>query len=91
MFVQPAQEVGLLATSVLLGIFSLGIYPVLLELSVEATYPLDQGVVSGLCNLSHVLQVSLHTGLFTPHKWISEFFIVQSSSQYREYCYNGMG
>ena len=60
MFVQPAQEVGLLFTSVLLGIFSLGIYPVMLELSVEATYPLDQSVVSGLCNLSNVLQVSVH-------------------------------
>ena len=59
MFVQPSLEVWVVLTCVLLGVFSLGIYPVMLELSVECTYPLDESVVTGLCYLSSALQVRL--------------------------------
>merc|ERR1719507_1566413 len=59
MFVQPSLEVWVVLTCILLGVFSLGIYPVMLELSVECTYPLDESVVTGLCYLSSALQGSL--------------------------------
>merc|ERR1719430_2522003 len=59
MFVQPGQDVWVVVTCVLLGVFSLGIYPVMLELSVECTYPLDESVVTGLCYLSSALQGSV--------------------------------
>ena len=57
MFLQPFMEELMIVTCVLLGVFSLGIYPVMLELSVEATYPLDESVVTGLCYLSSAIQV----------------------------------
>ena len=70
------QEAPLVVTTcAMLGVFSLGIYPVMLELrwvtwctlhlplssSVECTYPLDECVVTGLCYLSSALQVALTT------------------------------
>ena len=63
MFVQPSLEVWVVLTCVLLGVFSLGIYPVMLELSVECTFPLDESVVTGLCYLSSALQVREQTGV----------------------------
>ena len=63
LFLQPSLGVWLVFTCVILGVFSLGIFPLLLELSVECTFPLDQSVVIGLCNLSNVLQVSLNVNL----------------------------
>ena len=57
MFLQPFQDTLIVVTCVFLGVFSLGIYPVMLELSVEATYPLDESVVTGLCYLSSAIQV----------------------------------
>ena len=57
MFLQPLMEELVILTCVFLGVFSLGIYPVMLELSVECTYPLDESVVTGLCYLSSAIQV----------------------------------
>ena len=48
-----------LVSCVFLGVASLGIYPIMLELSVECTFPLDESVVTGLCYLSSALQVYL--------------------------------
>merc|ERR550532_2354900 len=59
MFLQPFMEELMIVTCVFLGVFSLGIYPVMLELSVEATYPLDESVVTGLCYLSSAIQGSI--------------------------------
>merc|ERR1711915_404318 len=59
MFLQPFQDSWIVVTCVFLGMFSLGIYPVMLELSVEATYPLDESVVTGLCYLSSAIQGSI--------------------------------
>ena len=59
--VQPGLGELVLVTSILLGITSLGIYPVMLELSVETTFPLDESVVTGLCYLSSALQVPKST------------------------------
>ena len=59
MFLQPFMEELMIVTCILLGVFSLGIYPIMLELSVEATYPLDESVVTGLCYLSSAIQVFL--------------------------------
>ena len=59
MFLQPFQDGWIVVTCVFLGVFSLGIYPVMLELSVECTYPLDESVVTGLCYLSSAIQVNL--------------------------------
>ena len=56
--VQPGIGEWVLACCILLGVASLGIYPVMLELSVECTYPLDESVVTGLCYLSSALQVN---------------------------------
>jgi hypothetical protein len=55
--VQPAMSWLVILSCVLLGIASLGIYPIMLELSVECTFPLDESVVTGLCYLSSALQV----------------------------------
>jgi hypothetical protein len=54
---QPAMSWLVILSCVLLGIASLGIYPIMLELSVECTFPLDESVVTGLCYLSSALQV----------------------------------
>ena len=59
MFLQPFMEELMIVTCIFLGVFSLGIYPIMLELSVEATYPLDESVVTGLCYLSSAIQVFL--------------------------------
>ena len=56
--VQPGLPELVLVSCVLLGVASLGIYPVMLELSVECTFPLDESVVTGLCYLSSALQVN---------------------------------
>ena len=58
MFTQPFMDAWVIVTCIFIGIFSLGIYPVMLELSVECTYPLDESVVTGLCYLSSAIQVS---------------------------------
>jgi hypothetical protein len=55
--VQPGMAWLVILSCVLLGIASLGIYPIMLELSVECTFPLDESVVTGLCYLSSALQV----------------------------------
>jgi len=54
--VQPGLKDLVLVSCILLGVASLGIYPVMLELSVECTFPLDESVVTGLCYLSSALQ-----------------------------------
>lgn len=55
--VLPDQPALVIASCVILGTVSLGIYPIMLELSVECTYPLDESVVTGLCYLSSAIQV----------------------------------
>lgn len=54
--IQPDMSWLVILSCVLLGIASLGIYPIMLELSVECTFPLDESVVTGLCYLSSALQ-----------------------------------
>ena len=58
-FGQAGRGELVVAACVVLGVCSLGIYPVMLELSVEATWPLDESVVTGLCYLSSAIQVTL--------------------------------
>lgn len=60
---QSDMEPVVLVTCAAMGFFSLGIYPVMLELSVECTYPLDESVVTGLCYLSSALQGSILMGV----------------------------
>ena len=57
--VQEQMAPLVVVTCIALGIFSLGIYPVMLELSVECTFPLDESVVTGLCYLSSAVQGSV--------------------------------
>ena len=57
--VQEQKAPLVVVTCIALGIFSLGIYPVMLELSVECTFPLDESVVTGLCYLSSAIQGSV--------------------------------
>ena len=70
MFLQPFMEELMIVTCVFLGVFSLGIYPVMLELSVEATYPLDESVVTGLCYLSSAIQVLGPGRIFENHEFV---------------------
>ena len=70
MFLQPFYNSWIIVTCVFLGVFSLGIYPVMLELSVECTYPLDESVVTGLCYLSSAVQGSIL--MFTENLFNSE-------------------
>ena len=78
MFLQPFQDTLIVVTCVFLGVFSLGIYPVMLELSVEATYPLDESVVTGLCYLSSAIQVQFYNYQYYPRVYIEEqnYYIV---------------
>ena len=57
--VQEEKAALVVFTCIALGVFSLGIYPVMLELSVECTFPLDESVVTGLCYLSSAIQGSV--------------------------------
>ena len=57
MLIQPSLGTWVVVTCAILGVCSLGIYPIMLELSVECTYPLDESVVTGLCYLSSAIQV----------------------------------
>ena len=57
MMIQPSMATWVVVICGILGICSLGIYPIMLELSVECTYPLDESVVTGLCYLSSAIQV----------------------------------
>ena len=57
--VQEEKAALVVVTCIALGVFSLGIYPVMLELSVECTFPLDESVVTGLCYLSSAIQGSV--------------------------------
>merc|ERR1719250_481386 len=59
MMIQPSMATWVVVICGILGICSLGIYPIMLELSVECTYPLDESVVTGLCYLSSAIQGSL--------------------------------
>ena len=70
--VQPNMSWLVILSCVLLGIASLGIYPIMLELSVECTYPLDESVVTGLCYLSSAFQVhKVHISSSTNFKILS--------------------
>lgn len=71
----------MIVTCILLGVFSLGIYPIMLELSVEATYPLDESVVTGLCYLSSAIQGSIlmfTENLFNSHLQTEEELEIQT-------------
>jgi len=59
MLLQPSLAIWVVVICGILGICSLGIYPIMLELSVECTYPLDESVVTGLCYLSSAIQGSV--------------------------------
>eukprot|EP00090_Calanus_glacialis_P012651 TRINITY_DN21256_c0_g1_i4.p1 TRINITY_DN21256_c0_g1~~TRINITY_DN21256_c0_g1_i4.p1 ORF type:complete len:512 (-),score=133.86 TRINITY_DN21256_c0_g1_i4:86-1621(-) len=59
MLIQPSLATWIVVICGILGICSLGIYPIMLELSVECTYPLDESVVTGLCYLSSAIQGSV--------------------------------
>ena len=55
--IQSGLSSAVVSICAILGVCSLGIYPIMLELSVECTYPLDESVVTGLCYLSSAIQV----------------------------------
>ena len=63
----PDQSAAIIASYILFGFFSIGIYPVGLELVVECTYPMDQvrrrhltdyknskTILLGNCNIIHI-------------------------------------
>lgn len=93
MFLQPFMEELMIVTCVLLGVFSLGIYPVMLELSVEATYPLDESVVTGLCYLSSAIQGSIlmfTENLFNSHLQTEEELEIQTCTARHEVTEEGL-
>eukprot|EP00096_Caligus_rogercresseyi_P007109 TRINITY_DN2459_c0_g1_i1.p1 TRINITY_DN2459_c0_g1~~TRINITY_DN2459_c0_g1_i1.p1 ORF type:complete len:493 (+),score=163.32 TRINITY_DN2459_c0_g1_i1:15-1493(+) len=55
-FLQPDRPGLIIASCVFLGAFSLGVYPLALELVVECTYPIDQALPTALIFLSSSLQ-----------------------------------
>ena len=85
MFLQPFMNSWVIVTCILLGVFSLGIYPIMLELSVECTYPLDESVVTGLCYLSSAIQGSVlmfTENLFNSHLETEEELSIQTCSSH---------
>jgi len=52
----PDQGIAIAFCCALFGIFSLGIYPMILELIVECTYPIDQAIGTAFIFLSSALQ-----------------------------------
>ena len=85
MFLQPFMNSWIIVTCILLGVFSLGIYPIMLELSVECTYPLDESVVTGLCYLSSAIQGSIlmfTENLFNSHLETEEELRIQTCSSH---------
>ena len=59
LLLQPSIPTWVVVICGILGVCSLGIYPIMLELSVECTFPLDESVVTGLCYLSSAIQVCI--------------------------------
>lgn len=52
----PDQGIAIGFCCALMGIFSLGIYPMALELIVECTFPIDQAIGTAFIFLSSALQ-----------------------------------
>ena len=79
-FGQAGRGELVVAACVVLGVCSLGIYPVMLELSVEATWPLDESVVTGLCYLSSAIQVTRVKHSVRKHvEGVNKFDVFQGS------------
>lgn len=58
----PNQTAGILISAIVAGAFAVGPYPIVLELVVECTYPIDQVTSTAFIYLSSAFQVTkLHT------------------------------
>lgn len=52
MYLVPDQQALLMVTAILFGIFSHGVFPLALEVGVEATYPVEETISTALIYVS---------------------------------------